>query len=120
MYAYCGYTLYWSIQPLPLLSFIPLPTHTHPTIFQQLLIHILISSTLTSYVLLYYWCSIILFSFPSFPEFHREVPLLKTCSTSEFVYYHVCFCVYVYLLNLSSMYERKHVDFVFLSLVYFA
>jgi hypothetical protein len=44
----------------------------------------------------YYRCSIILFSFPSFPKFHI-VPLLETCSTSEFVYDHACFCVYVYL-----------------------
>jgi hypothetical protein len=26
---------------------------------------------------------------------------------------HACFCVYVHLLNLSSLYERKHVAFVF-------
>jgi hypothetical protein len=46
----------------------------------------------------YYWISIILFSFfLSFHEFHRVVPLLQTCSTFEFVYDHVCFCVYVYL-----------------------
>jgi hypothetical protein len=34
----------------------------------------------------------------------------------EFVYDHVCFCVYVYLLALSSTYQRKHVAFVFLIL----
>jgi hypothetical protein len=45
----------------------------------------------------YYWCSIIFFSFPSFPEFHRVVPLLQICSTSEFVYDHACFCACVYL-----------------------
>jgi hypothetical protein len=94
----------------------PLPLYLPPPIFQQLSIYILILSTSTSYVLWYYWCSIILFSFHSFPKFHRIVPLLKSCSTSEFVYDHACFCVYVYLLDLSSMYERKHVAFVFLSL----
>jgi hypothetical protein len=57
-------------------------------------------------------------SFSSFPEFHRAVPLLQTCSTSEFVY-DVCFCVYVYLLDLSSTHERKQAAFVFLSLAYF-
>jgi hypothetical protein len=36
-------------------------------------------------------------SFPSFPEFHREVPLLQICSIPEFAYDHACFCVYVYL-----------------------
>jgi hypothetical protein len=49
------------------------------------------------YVIQYYWCSIIFFSFPSFHEFHRVVPLLQTCSTSKFVYDRACFCVYVYL-----------------------
>jgi hypothetical protein len=45
----------------------------------------------------YYWCSLILFSCLSFPEFHWVVPLLQTCSTTEFVCDHACFCVYVYL-----------------------
>jgi hypothetical protein len=54
-----------------------------------------------------------------FPEFHRVVPLLQTCSTTEFVFDHACFCVYVYLLDLSSMYERKHAAFVSLSLANF-
>jgi hypothetical protein len=35
------------------------------------------------------------------------------------VYYHVCYHVYVCILDLSSTYERKHVAFVFLSLAYF-
>jgi hypothetical protein len=39
----------------------------------------------------YYWSSIIFFSFPFFPEFHRVVPLLQICSISEFVYDHACF-----------------------------
>jgi hypothetical protein len=54
-----------------------------------------------------------------FPEFHKIVPVLLTCSTYELVYDHTYFCVYDYLLDLSSMYERKHVAFVFLSLAYF-
>jgi hypothetical protein len=54
-------------------------------------------------VLWYYWCSIILFSFPSFPKIHRVVPLLQTCSTSGFVYDHADFCVYVCLLDLSRI-----------------
>jgi hypothetical protein len=39
------------------------------------------------------------FSFPFMfpPEFQRLVPLLQTHCTSEFVYEHACFCVYVYL-----------------------
>jgi hypothetical protein len=55
----------------------------------------------------YYWCSIILFSFSSFPEFHTVVPLLQTCPTTEFVYDHTFLCVCL-LLDLSSTYERKH------------
>jgi hypothetical protein len=46
--------------------------------------------------------------FPSsFPEFHSVVLILQACSTYMFAYDHVCFCVYVYLLGLSSTYERK-------------
>jgi hypothetical protein len=44
-----------------------------------------------------------------FPEFHRAVPLLSTRSTSEFVYDHACFCVYVYLwFRLPRMRENMH------------
>jgi hypothetical protein len=50
-------------------------------------------------------------SFPSFSKLHRVVLVLQTCSTYMFVY-SVCFCVCVHLLDLSSIYERKHVAFV--------
>jgi hypothetical protein len=36
------------------------------------------------------------FSFP-FPLSPSSIELLQTCSTSELVYDHACFCVYVYL-----------------------
>jgi hypothetical protein len=49
----------------------PLPLYLPPSVFQQFSVHILISSTFTPYVMRYYWCSIILFAFPSFSEFHR-------------------------------------------------
>jgi hypothetical protein len=42
------------------------------------------------------------FSCPSFPKFHSVVPLLQTYSTYMFVYDHVCFCVYSYLLDLHK------------------
>jgi hypothetical protein len=77
-------------------------------IFQQLSIYILISSTFTSYVLQYYWCSIIFLFFPSFLELRKVVLLLQTCSTSEFVYDHVCFCVYVYLWIYLPWMRGKH------------
>jgi hypothetical protein len=63
--------------------------------FQQFSIHILICSTFRFYVMLYYWCSILLFSFLPFLKFHRVVPILQTHSISKFVLGHVCFCVYV-------------------------
>jgi hypothetical protein len=59
------------------------------------------------------------FSFPSSSEFHRAVPLSQTCSTDKFGYDHVCFCVCVYLWDLSSTYERKHVAFASLTLACF-
>jgi hypothetical protein len=71
-------------------------SHPHPG-FQPFSIHSLISSTFTSCDMRYYYRSIILFFFFSFPKFHRVATLLQTCSTTEFVYDHVCFCVYVYL-----------------------
>jgi hypothetical protein len=48
---------------------------------------------------------------PLLSEFHRVGPLLQTCSTYEFVYDHACFCVYVYLLDLSSMNREKTCGF---------
>jgi hypothetical protein len=75
----------------------PLPLYLPSPIFQQLSTHILISSTITSSGMWYYWCSIVLFSFPSFSEFYWVVPLLQTCSTFVFAYDHACSCVYVYL-----------------------
>jgi hypothetical protein len=47
------------------------------------------------------------------PEFHVVVPLLQTCSTYKDVYDSVCFFVYAYLLDRSSIYERKHQPFSF-------
>jgi hypothetical protein len=61
---------------------------------------------------------VILFSFPSSPEFHRVIPILITCLTHKFVYDHDWFCVYVYLwIYLPHM--REHVAFVLLNLAYF-
>jgi hypothetical protein len=67
----------------------PFPPHHHfstafSTHYSTIYLH-------RCYVLWCHWCSVILFSFPSFP--HRVVPLLQTCSTYQCVYDHVCFCV---------------------------
>jgi hypothetical protein len=87
----------------------PLPLYFPPRFSTAFSTHPYILCLHRSYVLWYYWYSIILFSFPSFPEFHRAVPLLQTCSTSEFVYDHACFCVYVYFwIYLSCMRESMH------------
>jgi hypothetical protein len=102
--SHCGYTSLWSIRPLPLLSLPPsLPTpfstafSTHPYVLH---LH-------RCDVLRCHWCSVILSSFPSFPEFHWEVPLLHTCSTSEFVCDRACLCVHVYLwIHLPRMREN--------------
>jgi hypothetical protein len=112
MYPRCGYTLLCSIQPLPLLFISPLlPTPHFSTAF-----------SIYPYILyLHMLCDIT--DAPSlsflFPEFHRAVPLLQTCSTYGFVYDYACFCVLVYILDLSSTCERKHVAFVFLNLAFF-
>jgi hypothetical protein len=82
------------VQPLPTLLY---PSTSHPPFSTAFNTHPYILYFHRCYVLWYYWCSIIVFSFPSFPEFLRVVPLLQTCSTSEFVYDRACFCVYVYL-----------------------
>jgi hypothetical protein len=99
------FTLVYSIPS----NTLPYPFTSHSTIFQPLSVHILISSTFTSCGMRYYCCSVILFSFLSFPKFHRVVPLLQTCSTTEFVYDHACFCVYIYLrIYLPCMRENMH------------
>jgi hypothetical protein len=115
MFPHCGilcFDLFNSFHYSPLPFYLPPPfstaLNTHPYI---LCLH-------RCYVL-YYWCSIILFAFSSFPEFHTVVPLSQTYFIHKFAYGHACFCIYVYLLDLSSKYERNHMAFVFLSLIYF-
>jgi hypothetical protein len=93
--------LYFGLfKTLPLLSFTCFPPTPHFSTAFTTYPYILYLDR--CYVLQYCWCSVILFSFPSFPEFHRVVPLLQMCFIYEFVY--ASFCVYVYLLNLFSMY----------------
>jgi hypothetical protein len=75
----------------------PFTSHLH---FQQLSIHILISSTFTSYVMWDYRCSVIFF--PSLPELYRVVPLLNHVLYLN-LYYHTCYCVHVYL---SSTWQK--------------
>jgi hypothetical protein len=78
-------SIFWLVQPLLLLSLTPsLP----PLIIQQLSIHVVISSTYTDVTYFDIVDTVILFSFPSSPKFHGAIPLLQTCSTYEFVYYH--------------------------------
>jgi hypothetical protein len=100
-------------------EYAPLPLYLLTPVFQCLSIHILISFTFTSCGLQYYCCSIILFSFLSFPQFYRVVILLQSCSTTEFIYDHACTCVYVYLwLYLPHMKENMRL-FVVLILANF-
>jgi hypothetical protein len=103
----CESTLLWCSHSLPLLSLSLLPSSPQFSIAFNTHLYILYLHRCC--ILWYYWCSVIPFSFPSFPEFHRVFPLLQTCSTYEFIYDHVCFCVYVYLLDLSSTYKTKKI-----------
>jgi hypothetical protein len=105
MYPHYKYTLLWSIQHLPLQFITLLPPIPHfSTAFNT---HPYILYLHTCYALQYCCCSNILFSFPSFPGFHRVVSVQR-CSICDFVNSYDCFCVYAYLLDLSSTFERKH------------
>jgi hypothetical protein len=76
--------------------YLPLPH------FSKFSIHILISSTFTDVMFCDIGDALLFF----FPEFHRVVILLQTCSAYKFIYDHACFCVHVYLLDLSSQNMR--------------
>jgi hypothetical protein len=90
--------------PFNPLYYSPWPHYLPPPIFQQPSIHILIFSTFTSYVMCYYWCSIILF-------FFLLVPQSSSTVTNVFC---ICVCiwsclffVYVYLwIHLLLMREN--------------
>jgi hypothetical protein len=86
----------WSIQSLPLLSLPPSPPPPFSTAFGA---HPCVLYLHRCHVLRDYRCSVILLSFP---EFHRAAARLHSCSAYEFVCGHACFCVDVYLLDLSS------------------
>jgi hypothetical protein len=73
----------------------PFPLLSHPRLFnsfQYISLYPPPAQMLCISILL----TIVLFSFPSSPKFHREIPLLRTCSTYRFVYGRVWFCGYVY------------------------
>jgi hypothetical protein len=102
MYPHCDYNLLWFIQPFPLLSL----SLTFPSFSRAFNTYCYVLKFHRYYVLWYCWCSIFLFSFPSFPKFHTVVPLLQTCSTSEFVNDHVCFvCMFIFWIYLPHMRE---------------
>jgi hypothetical protein len=113
MYPSCECTVLGPVQPITLPHlFPPIPYDsiafsTYPTC----------TSTCTDVMHLILLMLILLFSFPS-SQVPREVAPLQICSTYKCVCDRVCFCVYIYLLELSSTYERKHVVFVFQNLYY--
>jgi hypothetical protein len=106
---YPNFTLLWFVQalpftiPYPFISHLPFSTafSTHP---YNLYLH-------RCYVL-YYWCLMILFFFPSFPKFHRVVPLLQTCSTFEFINDHAFF-VYMLIFWMYLPYMKENIWFLF-------
>jgi hypothetical protein len=113
MYPCCECALLWSVQPCPLLSL----TLSFPLlIIQHFSIHLCSTCTDTMYLNIIDF--IILIFFP-LSQFHSVVPLLKMCSIFKLPYDHVCFCLYVYLFDLFSTYERKHAAFAFLNLANF-
>jgi hypothetical protein len=104
MYSHCGG------DSTPCIT-LPYPFASHPPFFNSFqytsLYHPYILYLHRHNVLQYCWCSIILFSFPSFPKFHRVVPLLLTCSTYEFVYDYACFlCICLLWIYLPHMREN--------------
>jgi hypothetical protein len=102
MYALCECDLLWSVQSLRLLSLTPSPPSPHfSTSFNT---HPSILSTFTSCAMWYYWCSIILFSFPSFPEFHN-----CTIANMFYVWVYIWSCLFLCIclsLDLSCMIEN--------------
>jgi hypothetical protein len=63
-----------------------------------------LSSTCRDEFIWYFWLFIILFFLSLSPKCHKLIPLLQTCSTYECVHDHISFCVYLYALDLFSMY----------------
>jgi hypothetical protein len=59
-----------------------------------------------SYAFWYCRCSIILFSFPSSPKFHRVVSLLWKCFTHKFEYDHVYVYMFLFWICLPHMREN--------------
>jgi hypothetical protein len=84
---------------------LPYPFISHPPFSAAFNTHPDILCLHRCYVLWHYWCSITLFSFPSFPKFHRVVLLLKTYSTYEFIYGYVVF-VYMFIFWIFYIWEK--------------
>jgi hypothetical protein len=63
----------------------PLPFPTTPHYSTAFNIYHYILYLHRCYIFWYCWHSVILFSIPSSPKFHRLVPLLQTCSTYKYV-----------------------------------
>jgi hypothetical protein len=85
---------------------LPYPFNPYPPFSTVFTIHLYILYFHRCYVLQHYWYSIILLSFPSFPKFHRVVPLLQTCSMYEFVYNHTYFCVCLPFESIFHVWEK--------------
>jgi hypothetical protein len=91
MYALCGCALLWSVQSLLILSLTlspPIPPFFN--LFQYTFLY-----RLPSHLVVCDFTVALSFSFPFFLSPNSIE--LQTCYTTEFVYDHACFCVYVYL-----------------------
>jgi hypothetical protein len=81
----------------------PLPLNLSPPHFQHFQYTFL--HPLPSHRMVYdITIALLFFSFPSFLEFHRVVPLLQTCSTTEFVYDWFCMYVYLFIFTFTHVY----------------
>jgi hypothetical protein len=98
----CRCTLFWSVQPLTLLSLPPLPPS--PSVSTAFSAHPCNLYLHRCYVLRYYWFSILFFLSL---KFHGVVTLLLMCSTYEFVY--ACFvCMFTFWIYPFWVWLNSH------------
>jgi hypothetical protein len=85
---------------------VPYPFTFHPHFSMAFSTHPYIFYLHRWHVLWYYWCSIILFSFPFFPEFHRVVPYYK-CVLQMSLYMIMLVFVYIFTFWICLPHMRE-------------
>jgi hypothetical protein len=109
-------TLVHSTPSVPLLSPFPPSPHystafnTHPYV---LYLH-------RCYALWYYWCASILFSFPSFPEFHSSSTITDMFYLWVSMWSRLFLCICLSFGSIFHIWEKKKVHFIYiLYILYF-